>query len=81
MAAAFQEASDRFKEASRAREQKQKADDLKRELAWAHVRAKEEEMRAKVFEAAKLESRLPKLQEKVDGAEVCWSFGFASCWM
>ena len=38
--AAFKEASTKFEEASKAREQRHKVDELKRELAWAHVAAK-----------------------------------------
>lgn len=37
----FKEATARFEEASKARQQKQRADDLKKELAWAHVATKE----------------------------------------
>ena len=32
----------RFEEASKAREQRHKADELKKELAWAHVASKQE---------------------------------------
>jgi structural maintenance of chromosomes protein 6 len=39
---AFEDATRRFEEASKAREQKHKVDELKKELAWAHVRAKRE---------------------------------------
>lgn len=39
--AVFKEASVRFEEASKAREQRFKVDELKKELAWAHVAAKE----------------------------------------
>ena len=39
--AAFKEATTRFQEASKAREQRVKADELKKELAWAHVAAKQ----------------------------------------
>jgi hypothetical protein len=39
---AFKEATLRFEEASKAREQKRKADELKKEMAWAHVAAKED---------------------------------------
>lgn len=67
---AFRDASVRFEEAAKAREQKQKADELKKELAWAHVRGKEEEMKAKIEEAAKMASRLPKIQQHVDHATV-----------
>lgn len=39
--ASFKEATSRFQEASKAREQRFKADELKKELAWAHVAAKQ----------------------------------------
>lgn len=39
--ATFKEATSRFQEASKAREQRFKADELKKELAWAHVAAKQ----------------------------------------
>ncbi|KAI6147159.1 P-loop containing nucleoside triphosphate hydrolase protein [Pisolithus tinctorius] len=67
--AAFKEATVRFEEASKAREQRHKADELKKELAWAHVAAKQHEMEAKFQEVAKAQQRLPRIQEKVDGAE------------
>jgi hypothetical protein len=38
----YKEVLMRFEEASKAREQRHKADELKRELAWAHVAAKQE---------------------------------------
>ena len=38
---AFNDATARFKEADKAREQKHRADEFKKELAWAHVAAKE----------------------------------------
>ncbi|KAF8073492.1 hypothetical protein FPV67DRAFT_1576115 [Lyophyllum atratum] len=66
--AAFKDATVRFEEAAKAREQKQKADELKKELAWAHVGGKEDEMKAKIQEVTKLESRLPKIQKGVDEA-------------
>ncbi|KDQ62666.1 hypothetical protein JAAARDRAFT_54572 [Jaapia argillacea MUCL 33604] len=66
---AFKDAKDRFEEASKAREQKVKVDELKKELAWSHVNAKEDEMRRKLEEVAKLERRLPRVQENVDAAE------------
>ncbi|KAG5644532.1 hypothetical protein DXG03_008186 [Asterophora parasitica] len=67
--AAFRDATVRFEEAAKAREQKQKADELKKELAWAHVRGKEEEMEAKIQEVAKLEARLPRIQKGIDEAQ------------
>ena len=39
---AFQEAKVRYDEAKKAREQRHKADELKKELAWAHVSTKED---------------------------------------
>ncbi|KAH9936685.1 P-loop containing nucleoside triphosphate hydrolase protein [Fomitopsis serialis] len=47
----LEEAMSRFEEAQKAREQRHKADDLKKELAWAHVASKEEEL-AKIDEAS-----------------------------
>jgi structural maintenance of chromosomes protein 6 len=38
---AYRQAHTKFKEASKAIEQRHKVDELKRELAWAHVAAKE----------------------------------------
>lgn len=38
---ALRDASERLKEADKARQQKHKADELKKELAWAHVATKE----------------------------------------
>jgi hypothetical protein len=61
----------RFEEASKARDQRHKADELKKELAWAHVAAKEEELTKKIQEVTKIKtSRLPKLQNEVDNATV-----------
>ncbi|KAG6896995.1 hypothetical protein C0992_004775 [Termitomyces sp. T32_za158] len=65
----FKEATVRFQEAAKAREQKQKADELKKELAWAHVRSKEEEMEEKFKEVAKQEARLPRIQKSIEAAE------------
>ncbi|KAI6027610.1 P-loop containing nucleoside triphosphate hydrolase protein [Pisolithus microcarpus] len=67
--ATLKEATIRFEEASKAREQRHKADELKKELAWAHVAAKQHEMEAKFQEVAKAQQRLPKIQDKVDHAE------------
>jgi hypothetical protein len=68
---AFKEAKVRFEEASKARDQRHKADELKKELAWAHVAAKEEELTKKIQEVTKIKtSRLPKLQNEVNNATV-----------
>ena len=66
----FKEATARFEEASKAREQKQRADELKKELAWAHVRSKEEELRGKVADSERAKARLPKMQNALADAEV-----------
>ncbi|KAF7288674.1 p-loop containing nucleoside triphosphate hydrolase protein [Mycena chlorophos] len=66
--ASLKEATARFEEASKARDQARKADTLKKELAWAHVKAKETEMQKQQEEVAKQERRLPKIQEQIDQA-------------
>jgi hypothetical protein len=45
----YKEVHTRFEEASKAREQRHKADELKKELAWAHVAAKQEVCRPLVM--------------------------------
>ena len=78
MKARLREATSRYNEAEKAREQKKRADDLKKELAWSHVAAKQEEMSNKLEETAKLARRLPKIKESVKQAEVssCCSMTF-----
>jgi chromosome segregation ATPase len=66
----LREASNRFQEASKAREQKKKVDELKKELAWAHVNAKKEEMEEKIEDAAKAARRLPRIEANIASAEV-----------
>lgn len=67
---AAKEASIRYQEANKAREQKKKVDDLKRELAWAHVAGKEQELKAKVQENEKVKRVLPKLEASLAEAKV-----------
>jgi hypothetical protein len=50
----FKEVFTRLEEASKAREQRHKADELKRELAWAHVSAKQEVRRPLVHHTVSL---------------------------
>ena len=45
----YKEVLTRFEEASKAREQRHKADELKRELAWAHVAGKQEVRRTLII--------------------------------
>ncbi|PCH39760.1 nucleoside triphosphate hydrolase protein [Wolfiporia cocos MD-104 SS10] len=63
------EATARFREAAAAREQRHKADELKKELAWAHVASKEQELSKQLQEVAKLERRIPKIQADMDKTE------------
>ncbi|KAG1762131.1 P-loop containing nucleoside triphosphate hydrolase protein [Suillus occidentalis] len=60
--ATFKEASVRFEEASKAREQHCK-------MAWAHVAAKQTEMEERLGEVAKAEHRLPKIEAEIKAAE------------
>ncbi|KAK7690316.1 hypothetical protein QCA50_006973 [Cerrena zonata] len=66
---ALQEASARFEEARKAREQRHKADELKKELAWAHVATKQEEYEAKCRERAKLTRKLEKIEKSIEEAQ------------
>ncbi|KAF7298831.1 p-loop containing nucleoside triphosphate hydrolase protein [Mycena indigotica] len=61
----LKEATARFQEATKARDQARKVDELKKELAWAHVNTKQAEMEGKQDEVAKQERRLPKIQENL----------------
>lgn len=66
----MRETEARYAEASKAREQKKKADDLKKELAWSHVASKKNEMEEAIQHAAKLTRRLAKIEENVQSSEV-----------
>ncbi|KAH9980223.1 hypothetical protein BGW80DRAFT_1274148 [Lactifluus volemus] len=65
----YKEVLTRFEEASKAREQRHKADELTKELAWAHVATKQGEVTEKATEVHKLEQRIPKIQRSLDGAD------------
>ncbi|KAF8500946.1 P-loop containing nucleoside triphosphate hydrolase protein [Russula emetica] len=65
----YKEVHARFEEASKAREQRHKADELKKELAWAHVAAKQEEVTEKATGLHKVEQRIPKIQRSLDEAD------------
>lgn len=66
---AYKEASLRFKEAQTAREHRHKIDKLKKELAWAHVQTKEDELNAKVQATARIERDIEKVQGRLDQAQ------------
>lgn len=72
---ALQEASARFDEARKAREQKHKADELKKELAWAHVAAKQLEYESKLLDKAKGDRKVEKIQKSIDEAQVTLQVG------
>lgn len=67
---ALQEAKRRFDEAENARKQKAKQDDLKKEMAWAHVKRKENELMEKMSQVASLEGKLPRIQIEIDSEKV-----------
>jgi len=67
---AQQEAVDRFNEAKKARDQKTRIEQLKKEKAWAFVYGKEAELGALVEEAAKQGRRIPKIEEQLKGMKV-----------
>ena len=64
------EVSAKFEEAKRARDQKKKIDELKKEKAWAHVKTKELELEAKLEEVQRAERKLPKIIERLQAIEV-----------
>ncbi|KIL59060.1 hypothetical protein M378DRAFT_85587 [Amanita muscaria Koide BX008] len=61
----LREATARYEEANRAREQKKRADELTKELAWAHVKTKEQEVVQKEEDLAKLNHKLPKIEKEL----------------
>ncbi|KAI0755297.1 P-loop containing nucleoside triphosphate hydrolase protein [Daedaleopsis nitida] len=66
---AYIEVKERYEEAKRAREQRHKADELKKELAWAHVAAKEEELESKLRDVAAIQHKIEKNETLVQQAE------------
>ncbi|KAL1668799.1 P-loop containing nucleoside triphosphate hydrolase protein [Schizophyllum commune] len=64
------EVSAKFEEAKRARDQKKKIDELKKEKAWAHVKTKELELETKLEEVQRAERKLPKIIERLQEIEV-----------
>jgi structural maintenance of chromosomes protein 6 len=60
----------RFAEAEKAREQQQRVDELKKELAWSHVAGKKRDMEAKAEEVEKLRRMIAKVEEKLEAAKV-----------
>lgn len=73
---ALREAKQRFDEADKARKQKAKQDDLKKELAWAHVKSKQDELEKKENEVAIFRAKEPKIQAAIDTSRVSFYFIF-----
>ncbi|KAG7443126.1 P-loop containing nucleoside triphosphate hydrolase protein [Guyanagaster necrorhizus] len=67
--AACKEAMARFQEATKARDQKKKVNELKKELAWSFVHDKEAEMTKAVEHAAKTGRRIPKIENNLKEAQ------------
>lgn len=63
-------AQTKYQEASKARDQKKKADEIKKEYAWALVKRKEDQLETQMKALVKLESRLPRLEESFNKLEV-----------
>lgn len=55
-----------------AREQEQRAINLRNELAWSHVAEKEAEMEAAILETAKCSRKLDKIAENIQQKQVGW---------
>ncbi|KZV60246.1 P-loop containing nucleoside triphosphate hydrolase protein [Peniophora sp. CONT] len=66
---AHSDAKSRLREAEAARDRRNKSNDLKQELAWAHVLVKADELRARVDATAKITHRVEKLRGKLDTAQ------------
>jgi len=73
---ALREAKQRFDEADKARKQKAKQDDLKKELAWAHVKSKQDELEKKENEVAIFRAKGPKIQAAIDTSRASFCFIF-----
>ena len=73
---ALREAKQRFDEADKARKQKAKQDDLKKELAWAHVKSKQDELEKKENEVAIFRAKEPKIQAAIDTSRASFYFIF-----
>lgn len=72
------EAKQRLREAQKARDQKKRVDELKKELVWAHVNDKKAEMTDAINQVAELKARQTQIQQKLQEAQVrytsvvCW---------
>ncbi|KAK0186629.1 P-loop containing nucleoside triphosphate hydrolase protein [Armillaria mellea] len=63
------EAKQRLREAQKARDQKRRVDELKKELVWAHVNDKKAEMTDAINQVAELKTRQTQIQQKLQDAQ------------
>ncbi|KAK0235306.1 P-loop containing nucleoside triphosphate hydrolase protein [Armillaria nabsnona] len=63
------EAKQRLREAQKARDQKKRVDELKKELVWAHVNDKKAEMTDAINQVAELKARQTQIQQKLQDAQ------------
>ncbi|KAF8727723.1 hypothetical protein AX14_007074 [Amanita brunnescens Koide BX004] len=69
---ALREAIARYEEAAKAREQKKRVDELKKELAWSLVKTKEVELNEKLDDLAKANRKIPKIENQLADARVAF---------
>lgn len=69
---ALREAVARYEEAAKAREQRKKVDELKKELAWSHVKTKELEVGVRLEDLEKANRKLPRVEKQLMDARVCF---------
>ncbi|KAF8574882.1 P-loop containing nucleoside triphosphate hydrolase protein [Ramaria rubella] len=67
---AFKEADARNNEATKARVKQSELTACRQELAWAHVKKKEDELAEKLEDAAKARRRLPRIEQSIVDAEI-----------
>ncbi|KAG7439836.1 P-loop containing nucleoside triphosphate hydrolase protein [Guyanagaster necrorhizus] len=72
------EAKQRLREVQRARYQKKRVDELKKELVWAHVNDKKAEMTDAINEVAELKARQTQIQQKLQKAQADFDAGTAA---
>ncbi len=68
----LREAVARYEEAAKAREQRKKVDELKKELAWSHVKTKELEVGVRLEDLEKANRKLPRVEKQLMEARVCF---------
>ncbi|KIY45213.1 P-loop containing nucleoside triphosphate hydrolase protein [Fistulina hepatica ATCC 64428] len=65
---AYEDASRRFSEANKALETKRRLENIKKELAWAHVKSKEKQLEEQLVVVEKAKRVVPKVQASLDEA-------------